>query len=80
MLASAAATTTKKFARVFLQQAVLLEGGGQEGEVKGGKLDSIAVVELVLELHPKIRYRSIKLNQSFLVLTCLNLPNKLSVI
>lgn len=30
----------------------MFEGGGQEGEVEGGELDSIAVVELVLELHP----------------------------
>lgn len=34
----------------------MFEDGGQEGEVEGNKLDTVAVVELVLELNPKIKH------------------------
>lgn len=34
----------------------MFKDGGQEGEVEGNELDTVAVVELVLELNPKIKH------------------------
>lgn len=34
----------------------MFENRGQEGEVKGHKLDASPVVELVLKLHPEIKH------------------------
>lgn len=39
----------------FLKQAILFENRREEGEVKGHKLDTGPVVELVLKLHPEIK-------------------------
>lgn len=48
--------SSKSDPHVFLKQAFVFENRGQEGEVKGHKLDASPVVELVLKLHPEIKH------------------------
>lgn len=40
----------------------MVEAGGQQGEGEGAKLDTVPIVEFILELHPVGKKRNISIN------------------